>query len=181
MGGKGQEKKEKDLFDQIQSSDRRGKKKPGSFFPRLRKSMTLSYENAIFLVIGFVMSCVISFSLGVEKGRHDVEAAGKTKETVRSEPGQVPARVAAVTETVFEEKKEPSLYSINVAAFRKKQSAEQAMAGLRREGYKAAVRRSGLYYQVYIGGFDERSGAEKLLKELKKKYNDCYIRKTQGG
>jgi hypothetical protein len=33
--------------------------------------MTVSYETVIFCMIGFVMACIITFSLGVEKGRND--------------------------------------------------------------------------------------------------------------
>ena len=47
------------------------RKKTRFLLPDAKNSTTISYEAAIFYIIGFVMACIIAFSLGVEKGRHD--------------------------------------------------------------------------------------------------------------
>jgi len=72
MNIKSQEKTtQSDLFEQAQTADKKIRKKTRFLLPDIRNSMTISYETAIFYMIGFVMACIIIFSLGVEKGRHD--------------------------------------------------------------------------------------------------------------
>ena len=71
MNIKTQEKTQNDLFEQAQTADKKIRRKTRFLLPDVKNSMTVSYETAIFYMIGFVMACIIIFSLGVEKGRHD--------------------------------------------------------------------------------------------------------------
>ncbi|MFA5389367.1 MAG: hypothetical protein WC312_06420 [Candidatus Omnitrophota bacterium] len=71
MAIKAQEKTQSDLFDQIQTVDKKIRKKTRFLLPDIRNNATFSYETIIFYMIGFVMACIITFSLGVEKGRYD--------------------------------------------------------------------------------------------------------------
>lgn len=69
---KPQDKTQVDLFEQAQSADKRIKRKTRFLLPDIKNSLTLSYEAVIFIMISFLMACIISFSLGVEKGRRDL-------------------------------------------------------------------------------------------------------------
>lgn len=71
MNIKSQEKTQSDLFEQVQTADKKIRRKTRFLLPDVRNSMTITYETAIFCMIGFVMACIIIFSLGVEKGRND--------------------------------------------------------------------------------------------------------------
>lgn len=71
MNIKSQEKAQPDLFGQVQAVDKKIRRKTMLLFPDIKNSVTLSYETTVFLMIGFVMACIIIFSLGVEKGRYD--------------------------------------------------------------------------------------------------------------
>nr|MBU1328787.1 hypothetical protein [Candidatus Omnitrophota bacterium] len=71
MSIKSQEKNQFDLFEQAQTVDKKIKRKTKFFLPDVKSSITVSYETMIFFMIGFVMVCIIVFSLGVEKGRYD--------------------------------------------------------------------------------------------------------------
>ena len=71
MSIKNQEKAQSDLFEQALTVDKKIRKRTRFLLPDVKNSMTISYETAIFYMIGFVMACIITFSLGVEKGRHD--------------------------------------------------------------------------------------------------------------
>ncbi|MFA4992263.1 MAG: hypothetical protein WC569_06760 [Candidatus Omnitrophota bacterium] len=71
MSAKLQEKNQNDLFEQYQTADKRIRRKTRFLLPDIKNSVTLSYENIILTAIIFVMSCIIAFSLGVEKGRYD--------------------------------------------------------------------------------------------------------------
>jgi hypothetical protein len=71
MNIKTQEKTQGDLFEQAQSVDKKIRRKTRFLLPDAKNSTTVSYETVIFYMIGFVMACIIAFSLGVEKGRYD--------------------------------------------------------------------------------------------------------------
>ncbi len=74
MNIKSQEKTQNDLFfDQAHAADKKIRRKTRFLLPDMKNSMTISYETAIFYMIGFVMACIIIFSLGVEKGRNDAK------------------------------------------------------------------------------------------------------------
>lgn len=66
-----QERAQSDLFEQVQAVDKKIRRKTRFFLPDVKNSITVSYETMIFFMIGFVMVCIIAFSLGVEKGRYD--------------------------------------------------------------------------------------------------------------
>ena len=67
-------------------------------------------------------------------------------------------------------------YVIQLATFEKRKSAEQELSRLRADGYEADIRKSGSYYQIYVGGFVKKRDAQILLEGLRKKYKDCYIK-----
>lgn len=71
MSAKIQEKTQNDLFGEAQSVDKKIRKKTRFLLPDVKNNMVISYETAIFCMIGFVMACIVTFSLGVEKGRND--------------------------------------------------------------------------------------------------------------
>lgn len=71
MNIKTQEKTQNDLFEQGQSVDKKIRRKTRLLLPDVRNSIAVSYETMLFTMIGFLMVCIATFSLGVEKGRHD--------------------------------------------------------------------------------------------------------------
>lgn len=178
MGIRSRDRGEKDLFGQIQIADKKIRKKTRFLLPRLKNEITLSYENIIFIVIAFIMSCIIFFSLGVEKGRHDI---GRQVETAYSRgatqnPPAAEETYVEDTRPVKEERKTAE-YIIQLAAFTKIPSANEEAERLKLEGYNVSIKKTGSYYQLYIGGFKKRKTAERAIKKLKEKYSDCYILK----
>ena len=71
MNIKSQEKTQSDLFEQAQTVDKKIRRKTRLLLPDIKNNFIVSYETMIFFMIGFVMVCIITFSLGVEKGRYD--------------------------------------------------------------------------------------------------------------
>jgi hypothetical protein len=65
------EKAQSDLFGDAHAVDKKLRKKTRFLLPDIRNSIAISYETVVFVMIGFVMACIIAFSLGVEKGRYD--------------------------------------------------------------------------------------------------------------
>lgn len=181
MSAKFQHKGERDLFEQFQGGDVNLRKKTRFILPRLRKSVEFSYENVIFLAIAFIMSSLIFFSLGVEKGRREKAQTSLEREekTIRSET----VEQIAEKEDERPEPQKPAVrrprggYVIQLAAFTNAASAEEEASNLKREGYPAEIKKSGSYYQVFLGGFADRKEAEGVLRNLSGRYGDGYIKK----
>jgi len=169
MSPKFPDKAERDLFGDTQAADRKIRKKTRFLLPRIKKSTTVSYENIIFLSIGFVMSCVIFFSLGVEKGRRDVNHVRRQEETSNKQQATREEKVETTDGQI------QARYIIQLAAFKGLGSAKEEQVKLEKDGYAAGVRKSGDYYQVYISGFNEKQDAQRLLGRLKERYGDGYI------
>lgn len=178
MGIRPHDKREKDLFDQIQTADKKIRKKTRLLLPRLKDSITISYENVIFIVIAIIMSCIISFSLGVEKGRQDI--GHRTEVSYDRKGASYPKQTHTESIASAKKRRKATGYIIQLAAFVKITSAKEEAERLKREGYDANIKKSGTYYQLYIGGFERREAAERAIKKLKERYADCYIRKIGG-
>ncbi|MBU1061272.1 MAG: SPOR domain-containing protein [Candidatus Omnitrophica bacterium] len=175
-----QDNKERDLFEQVQISDRKIKRKTRFLLTHLKDSVGVSYENIVFLVIAFIMSCIVSFSLGVEKGRQDIGHVDQQRVTKYSkEVSQVKPRKSKEDLRPVEEKVSGNKYIVQLAAFKKKEAAQQELEKLEKMGSRAYIRQSGSYYQLYVGTFDNKEKAQMILKELKNTYKDCYIKEVE--
>lgn len=179
MSPRFQDRGEEDLFDQFQTADKKIRRKTRLLLPRLKNSITVSYENIILLAIGFIMSCVIFFSLGVERGRNDIGHVRQEPIQVRRIEEKPQVEKAIVDKEVVQKKRDAGKYAIQLASFKKIEAAERELGILKKEGYNADIKKSGDYYQLYIGGFGEKKEVEKILKELKKRYTDSYIKNLQ--
>ncbi|MBD3379248.1 MAG: hypothetical protein GF408_02180, partial [Candidatus Omnitrophica bacterium] len=84
----------------------------------------------------------------------------------------------SVKEETAEEKTPGPSYNIRVAAFRNRDSALYAVDELKMEGYNAAYRQSGDWYQVFVAGYRTREEAEKDSWQLADRYPDCYIKQV---
>ena len=177
MKSRSQNREERDLFDQIPAADKKIYKKAKFFLPRLKNNLTISYENIIFVAIGAVMACIIFFSLGVEKGRQDI---GHTRSSANKRSKNPIEKEKSLAKKLPPKKAAPSgKYIIQVAAFKKKGPAKQELGILLKDKYKADVKKTGDYYQLFIYDFKDKEAAEKTLNELKGRYKDCYIRKAK--
>ncbi|MFH1478344.1 MAG: SPOR domain-containing protein [Candidatus Omnitrophota bacterium] len=175
------DKKEIDLFEHAQASEKKMRKKVKLLLPQLKNSIALSYENIIFLIVSFIMGSIIFFSLGVEKGRQDTLVAKRGETIVYPEAAETIAIQPDNRETISIAKKyeeapeEKDGYILRLASFSQEASAYDEKERLVKEGYKAHVRKSGKYYQVYLGVFKTKESAEKLYNNLTRTYKDCYI------
>ncbi|MFH1782400.1 MAG: SPOR domain-containing protein [Candidatus Omnitrophota bacterium] len=168
------DKKERDLFDhQANIAEKKIKKKVKFLLPPLKNSIVVTYENIIFLIIVFIMSSIIFFSLGVEKGRQELSSIKKEVKSVSLNDLSPKKEEVAIAKDTPGDRVEA--YIIRLASFSEKASAVKEQEALKKDGYEASIRRSGDYYQLYIGGFTNKGKAAKLQQALTNKYKDCYI------
>jgi hypothetical protein len=144
------------------------------------------YEKTILIIIGFVITGIVSFSLGVEKGKSfillktdshiDIGVLPKS-----SLPVSAPKQITKGQQ--YQPKEKDGLkeciqnYTIQVASFLNKINARKEADILKRKGLSPLVLSKGKFIIVCVGNFSKREEAESLLPKLKKQYRDCCIRR----
>jgi hypothetical protein len=149
------------------------------------------YEKIILLTIGVIVIAVIAFSLGVEKGKTMVSgvavltpdknvgtAALIRKQELPVRTSNIDAASAAVKVAVpVAAKDRLQNYTIQLASFQSRDSAQKEAALLKKKGLAAVVISKGNYSILCVGSFNSKETAEPLLSQLKKKYQDSFIRR----
>lgn len=151
-------------------------------------AMSLSYENLILLTIGVIMTLLVCYSLGVEKGRHLVKLQDEQIKKVQEEEKEEEVQVAPTKKSAEPKKKKMTikvaqglgspkkLPYIQVASFRTDKFATQEMQQLKNKGYQPFTLSWGKYKVVCVGGYKNKDEADKALTRLKKLYADCILR-----
>ena len=116
------------------------------FFLRIR-----GYEKIMLLIMGLVLTSIISFSLGVERGKQVIGDKNNTT-------GQAG-------------------YTIQVATFRNKQLALSEAKLLIKEGLTPMVFAKKDYIVLCVGKFSNQESAQPLLIQLQRTYAGCRIRR----
>lgn len=156
----------------------------------IKKRNTIVVPLDTFLLLGIVVVLlfILSFSLGVERGRKIAERylAEKNKgslEFVDENQNQQEEPVAVVkdnTEQVVEkEEKKESEYIIQLVTYLKEKIAIEEVEKLKKEGYPVYVSKKGEYTVILLGGFKNQEEAQKNMQILRKKYKDCFIRRLK--
>ncbi len=178
-----------------------GNARPGathkSFFGYIR-----GYEKGLLTAIAFIVIAIISFSLGVEKGKKVQPAnsgthldlalkvqAAEIKTTPiavtarpqsQAAPSKPPVQPALERQSAPPQQKNGSAgnyYTIQLASYQNRTSAQREAEALKKRGLTPTIVSKGKYSVLYVGNFPNRKAAESLLVELKKRYRDCLIRR----
>ena len=177
--------------------------------PLIIKDLTLSQENIIVLCIVFMLSMVLTYSFGIEKGSNFQRFASyqnngspsaeniATPQVLPDEQKQaqqtadgtaVPSQEIADTraghdpslqpdQPVERIKIEEDYYTIQVASFEQKKSAQKEAERLSDIGYEILIVPKGKHSIVCVGKFAKREEAKDFSSKLKSRYNDCLIRR----
>lgn len=162
---------QQELFDEFKEPHKARKFRLANlaYYPKGRVNINLSYEKAIFSLIGLILIMVIMFSLGVEKGKNlsrQIVALRQQK--------QLPV---TTQQTVSAPQPIQKPYTIQVASLIQEDSAQKELIKLKSLGFEAFVVKGEKHYVVYVGAFSTKEEAQALLTKLKPTYKDCYIKK----
>jgi cell division protein FtsN len=159
-----------------------------------------NYEKAILIIVGFIITATVSFALGVEKGKRTatlksrprafmasgedaikqattpLPAPAQAKPEPQLKPAPTPRQEVVATPAALV-KESAASYTIQVASFKKEASAQREIDTLKKKGLVASILSKGKYLVVCVGSFMQKDEAKKLLSELKKRYQDCFIRR----
>ena len=159
---------------------------------RLFLNYIWTWEKTILIIIGLVITGIISFSLGVERGKRITQLKIDSRlDTAFKIQERKPALSIAIPKQVIKEQGSQPLqkeqieeikvyvtnYTIQVASFLNRTNAQKEADTLRRKGLSSIVLPKGKFSIVCVGNFSKRENAESLLLKLKKEYQDCRIRR----
>jgi len=178
MDGKKEEQKE--FFEEFKRPERHRDRLRKRYISSKRFFVTVSLENLVLFCIIVIMVLVLSFSLGVEKGkRFDI-----AKETV-IEKEAAPALKAELSSIEKELPASPSggpapkaaaKYTIQVATFRKESAVDEEIKRLKKNGFSAFTVPSKDMLQVRVGKYATLEEAKSDLRKLRERYKDCFVR-----
>ena len=168
----------------------------------LTKDLTLSLENIIVLCIIFVMSLVLFFSFGVEKGRRVVAVPDGVHSTPKTEkftldpsgldvknvqeervvfPVDIPKSLTEdsdATPRQMQDDDRERIFTIQVASFKLRKNAQREADHLKSIGHEDAfVIPKGSYSIVCVGKFAQKVEAKKFSSKLSSRYNDFLVRR----
>jgi hypothetical protein len=178
-----------ELFSQTQDSGGIRNQKSGNSF----LAFIWGYEKAILIIIGFLITGVISFSLGVEKGKRLTQLKDNSRFDTAAKteaPAKPIAKQAVIPERQMQQapiNKEEAItqpqptekesFTIQLASYKTKSYAQKEAESLKKKGLSPLVLSKGNYIVLCVGSFSNRQAAQPLLTELKKKYQDCRVRR----
>ena len=145
----------------------------------------LNIDNLIIIFISIILAIIFSFSLGVEKGKRiNINKIAKRSE---KEIIQQTAKTTAVKQHIKKEEKKGKIstdvkekvskYTVQVATYKKGSYVKKEAQRLEKEGYKIIVVPKGKFIELCVGSFNDKNQAKLSLKKLRKKYQDCFIRR----
>jgi hypothetical protein len=178
-----------ELFSQTKEGSRHKPAVSGSLLRRLRV-----YEKTILFSMGFIITAVVAFSLGVEKGkdlailksvsRFDMakqkraqfnQAKNILKEKQSLTESKSPAAIPKQDSNI--PKEAPKNYTIQLASYSNKIYAQREADTLKKKGLKPLILPKGRYVILCVGSFSDKANARTLLSDLEKQYRDCFIRR----
>jgi hypothetical protein len=178
-----------ELFSQSGSGSKTSPVSGGKFF----LNSIRAYEKSVLVLIGLVVTGIASFSLGVEKGKElsvrsnvsVLDVAQKIQEPFRNkqaikkvEQEFLPAQVMPVKKELIRDlPSTPGVYTIQLASYKTKASAQKEAEGLKKKGFSAQVLSKGKYSVLCVGNFTNKETALPILAKLQKSYGGCYIRR----
>jgi len=127
-----------------------------------------SYEKTILIILAMLVTGIIAFSLGVEKGKMIVTAPLSAQAIVRKEVAVKP--VSAVLQ-------QKGTFTIQVATFKTKANARREAEIIQKMGLSAILLTRGDYIILCAGNFPSKEAAQSLVAELNKHYGSCSIRR----
>ena len=144
-------------------------------------------DTLILLCVIAILLFTISFSMGVERGKKVALKTGVTKEELIKSPSRSENTTIIRSENRNAEPpskaadrdgEDRNSYHVQVASFKKENSARKEVEKLESNGYPVVVMKKGGYVVIYVGGFENEREARSNFKDLKERYKDCIFKRS---
>ena len=177
-----------ELFSQSGRGLKSGPASVGTpFFKSIR-----SYEKIILVLIGLVATGIVSFSIGVEKGKglslktslpgpetvQKIQEPLPNKQVVQKPVANFLPMVVPVKKELNQDSKQPLQgYTIQLASYKTMANAQKEAQNLKKRGFSPLVLSKGSFVVLCVGNFTNKEAALSMLSKLQKSYSGCYIRR----
>ncbi len=152
-----------------------------------RPKVILPLDTLILLSVITILLFTLSFSMGVEKGKKVILSEKETSKEIAN-PAQFKGTTTTKSEKIKknikvikqpkEKIKEKERYHVQVASFKKENSALREVKSLENKGYPVTIIKKGDYVVIYVGGFENEGEAKSNFIDLRKRYKDCIFKKS---
>jgi len=142
-----------------------------------------AYEKTILIIIAILVTGIIAFSMGVEKGKRIVlieqarTLAPVKPQGIVVQPQVIVKKEEAIKQPATLAAQQEGAFTIQVASFRTKANARREAEIIKKKGFSAMLLSKGDYVIVCVGNFPNKEAAQPLVKELSKRYGNCQIRR----
>jgi len=172
---------QKELFDQFRKEKGRLERIADRMRDRRRRPhLYIPVENIVFAAIIFIMSLVLAFALGVERGRRRApvarEAGPGGAESVVMQPIVVTPAKSEKPDTKPVEKRELP-YTVQLVSYRQRKQAESERDRLASGNVDAFIVTSGRWFQVCAGRYENVKEADAAREKFRKEYRGCFVKK----
>jgi hypothetical protein len=166
-----------DLFSQSKDYGQQGNLSHSNAF----KAFIWHYEKNILIIIALTITSIVSFSLGVEKGKGLSLSKSVSVLDVAGENINIPVNKPAVIEESVKQQMPAQDYiqgfAVQLASYQAKTFAQKEAEALKKRGFTPLILSKGKYTVLYVGTFSKKEEAQSALSQLKKRYDDCFIRR----
>jgi hypothetical protein len=163
------------------------------------------YQQTIFLLIGFVITGILFYCLGVEQGKsramgtinagfdfaarqpsvvRQAEAKPVVQPVIRADGApRVPVKPVVLPKTNKVQQPVPVLaeakggFTVQIGTYQAQATAQRERDKLTKLGFSPLIVKQGVYNVVIVGSFCDKEKARSLLSKLRQNYGDCYIRR----
>jgi len=161
----------------------------------LLAKLTLSVESLVIFTILGIMIALFSFSWGVERGKHlaaqaldeRVSAAWNVGARTMAPVAAVAVplqRMAPVKRSVAEQKTRGThgfisgtRYTLQAATYENEEYARQDALFIKKKGFQSFLIKSGKYWLLCVGNFNNKESAAALLRKLPGEYRLSQVRR----
>lgn len=145
------------------------------------KAFIWHYEKTILFIIAFTITSIVSFSLGVKKGKAiSLSKSVSLPQATYDNINRPESKTAVIEENVLRQAPTGDSiqgFAIQLASFKTKTLAQKEAQVLERKGFVPLILSKGKFTVLCVGAFSKKEEAQSLLSELRKRYDDCFIRR----
>ncbi|MFH0855189.1 MAG: SPOR domain-containing protein [Candidatus Omnitrophota bacterium] len=174
-----QENSQLELFSQVNDAQDFSSSGKRHFLERI-----WNYEKTILVILGFLITGIVAFSLGVEKGKAIASDNQARPPAVMRAQAVFPASAQEITGKgkITRQIEAPVMqqrgsFTIQVASFKAKENALKEAEFIKKRGFSAMLFQKNGYFVLCAGNFPDKETALGLIPGLNKRYGNCQIRR----
>ncbi|MCK4463492.1 MAG: SPOR domain-containing protein [Candidatus Omnitrophica bacterium] len=174
-----------ELFKEFEKKEGSLKRLTKKILPKRKPHiLQIPLENIISFAILVILGFIISFALGVEKGKRHAQVLHKDEKLIILEAEKVAPMPALEEKEIIKEApeviaEEGKPYTIQLISYKDKKLAQIKVKELETMDIKADVIQRNKWFQVCVGSYVDKKDAESDLKRFSKEYKGSFLRNKE--